>query len=221
MACETIHVDASLKNNINKHTVPADYTGCGLVQLQHDAEDLLGACHHSNNMAEISAIGHALVLARTRYQRRPVTICHDSEYAASIWMAHTNKNMAQRIQKLVAHIVKEQDIEWKWVKGHDNNVGNERADGLTKCGTEGKYHNAHDDGTWTAFTVAANHTAENSQIENIITTKFITLCRQSAEEILGRGPPPTFFWIIFHCGGPQHSCRLQTSPQGNMVKHSS
>ena len=87
-------------------------------------------------------------------------------------------------------IVKEQDIEWKWVKGHDNIVGNERADGLAKCGTEDKYHNAHDDGAWTAFTVAANHTAENSQIENITTSKFITLCRQSAEEILGRGPPP-------------------------------
>ena len=194
VAYETIHIDASLKNNIDKHTVPADYTMCGPVQLQQDAEDFLGACRHSNNTAEISAIGHALVLARTRYQRRPVTICYDSEYAASIargeWMAHTNEKMAQRIQKLVAHIVKEQDIEWKWVKGHDNIVGNERADGLAKCGTEGKYHNAHDDGAWTAFTVAANHTAENSQIENITTTKFITLCRQSADEILGRGPPP-------------------------------
>ena len=88
------------------------------------------------------------------------------------WMAHTNEKMAQRIQKLVTHIVKEQDIEWKWVKGHDNIVGNERADGLAKCGTEGKYHNAHDDGAWTALTVAANHTVENSQIENITTTKF-------------------------------------------------
>ena len=54
-------------------------------------------------------------------------------------MAHTNENMAQCIQKLVTHIVKEQDIEWKWVKGHDNIVGNERADGMAKCGTEGKY----------------------------------------------------------------------------------
>ena len=90
----------------------------------------------------------------------------------------------------MAHIVKEQDIEWKWVKGHDNIVGNERADGLATCGTEGKYHNAHDDGAWTALTVATNHTAENSQIENITTTTFNTLCRQSAEQILGRGPPP-------------------------------
>ena len=194
VAYETTHIEASLKNNIDKHTVPADYTMCGPVQLQQDAGDFLGACRHSNNTAEISAIGHALVLARTRYQRRPVTICYDSEYAASVargeWMAHTDENMAQRIQKLVAHIVKEQDIEWKWVKRHDNIVGNERADGLAKCGTESKYHNAHDDDAWTAFTVAANHTVENSQIENITTNKFITLCRQSAEEILGRGPPP-------------------------------
>ena len=64
VAYETIHIDASLKNNINKHTVPADYTMCGRVQLQQDAEDFLGACRHSNNTAEISAIGHALVLAR-------------------------------------------------------------------------------------------------------------------------------------------------------------
>ena len=105
-------------------------------------------------------------------------------------MAHTNEKMAQRIQKLVAHIVKEQDIEWKWVRGHDNIVGSERADGLAKCGTEGKHHNAHDDGAWTTFTVAANHIAENNQIENVTTTKLITLGRQSAEEILGRGPPP-------------------------------
>ena len=103
---------------------------------------------------------------------------------------HTNEDMAQRIQKLVTHIVKEQDIEWKWVKGHDNIVGNERADGLAKCGTEGKYHNAHADNEWMEFTVAAKQTAENSQVEKITTNKFITLCRQSAEEILGRGSPP-------------------------------
>ena len=67
VAHETINIEASLKNNIDKHTVPTDYTMCGPVQLQQDAEDFLGACRHS-------AIGHALVLARTRYQRRPVTI---------------------------------------------------------------------------------------------------------------------------------------------------
>ena len=112
-----MRVGASLGGNIDGHAVPADFTMCGPVQLQQDAEDFLGASRHSNNTAEISAIGHALVLARTRYQRRPVTICYDSEYAASIargeWMAHTNEDMAQRIQKLMAHTVKEQDIEWK------------------------------------------------------------------------------------------------------------
>ena len=79
-----MHIEASLKNNIEEHTVPADYTMCGPVQLQQDAVDFLGACRHSNNTAEISAIGHALALARTRYQKRPVTICYDSEYAASV-----------------------------------------------------------------------------------------------------------------------------------------
>ena len=189
-----MHIEASLKNNIEKHTVPADYTMCGPVQLQQDAVDFLGACQHSNNTAEISAIGHALALARTRYQKRPVTICYDSEYAASVargeWMAHTNEDMAQRIQKLVTQSVNEQDIEWKWVKGHDNIVGNERADGLAKCGTEGRYHNAHADSEWLEFTVAADHTAKNSQVENITTKRFINLCRRSAEEILGRGSPP-------------------------------
>ena len=93
VAYEMMYIEASLKNNIEKHTVPADYTMCGPVQLQQEAVDFLGACRHSNNTAEISAIGHALVLARTRYQKRPVTICYDSEYAASVargeWMAHT------------------------------------------------------------------------------------------------------------------------------------
>ena len=69
-----MHIEDSLKNNVEKHAVPADYTMCGPVQLQQDAADFLGAFRHSNNTAEISAIGHALVLARTRYQRRPVTI---------------------------------------------------------------------------------------------------------------------------------------------------
>ena len=34
VAYETIHIEASLKNNIDKHTVPAGYTMCGPVQLQ-------------------------------------------------------------------------------------------------------------------------------------------------------------------------------------------
>ena len=35
----------------------------------------------------------------------------------------------------------------------------------------------------------------------------------------GSGPgPTTFFWITFHCGGPQHGCGLQMPPQGDVVK---
>ena len=95
VAYETEQIEASLMNNIGKHTVPADYTMCGPVQLQQDAGDFLGACHYSNNTAEISAIGHALVLARTRYQKRPVTICYDSEYAASVSGGHSQERLSR------------------------------------------------------------------------------------------------------------------------------
>ncbi|MDU0810801.1 MAG: ribonuclease HI [Burkholderia sp.] len=43
-----------------------------------------------------------------------------------------NARLWQKLDKLVA----QRDIEWRWIKGHDSNPGNERADWLANYGLE-------------------------------------------------------------------------------------
>jgi len=45
-----------------------------------------------------------------------------------------NKDLWQKLDALNA----ERDIQWKWVKGHAGDVGNEKADELARKGIPGK-----------------------------------------------------------------------------------
>ena len=45
-----------------------------------------------------------------------------------------NVDLWQRLDELVAH--QGHRIDWRWVKGHAGDPGNERADALANCGVE-------------------------------------------------------------------------------------
>lgn len=82
----------------------------------------------TNQVAELTAVNDALC-ALTR-KDIPITIYTDSQYAINClsgnWNCQKNKQLIEGIKKIVAEF----DIEFKWVRGHNGNKYNERADYL-------------------------------------------------------------------------------------------
>ncbi|MEK7413551.1 MAG: ribonuclease HI [Planctomycetota bacterium] len=116
--------------------------GWGLVLVNTASRDCLDRCggelETTNNRMEVLAAIMAL-----RILKRPglrVLIHSDSQYlikAASEWItgwkargwrrkegALSNVDLWQELDRLMPT----QHITWRWVRGHDGNVGNERAD---------------------------------------------------------------------------------------------
>ena len=105
-----------------------------------------GEAHTTNNRIEMTAVIRALE-ALTRKSR--VRLHTDSKYVQqgiSEWI-HSwkkrgwrtadrkpvkNEDLWRRLDQLAG----EHEIEWLWVRGHDGNPGNERADALAKLGVE-------------------------------------------------------------------------------------
>ena len=122
--------------------------GWGAVLRSGTSEKELfgGEANTTNNRMELMAVIEALTALK-----RPcrITLHLDSEYVrkgitewvagwkAKGWRTSTkqpvkNVDLWQRLDALVAgsgHV-----IDWRWVRGHSGNAGNERADGLANKG---------------------------------------------------------------------------------------
>lgn len=100
----------------------------------------------TNNRMELTAAIEALNALRGR---RNVVLHTDSKYVMdgiNKWMPNwkergwktaarkpvKNKDLWQALDEAAAR----HDIEWKWVKGHDGNEGNEMADALANRGID-------------------------------------------------------------------------------------
>jgi ribonuclease HI len=115
---------------------------CGGSKLElHD-----GDAHTTNNRMEMTAVIRALEALKRRSRVRLYT---DSRYVMDginqwihAWKKRgwttadkkpvKNKELWQRLDELRG----QHDIEWQWVRGHDGNPGNERADALANMGVE-------------------------------------------------------------------------------------
>ena len=103
--------------------------------------ELYGAEHETtNNRMEMTAVIEALQALRGR---RNVTLYTDSRYIVDgieswldNWKRRGWKTAAKKpvknmdLWQRLDDSRNEHDIEWRWVKGHDGNPGNEKADEL-------------------------------------------------------------------------------------------
>lgn len=105
-----------------------------------------GEAETTNNRMELMAAQKALEAIKPDY-RGKIIIWTDSSYlkkGITEWIHNWKaKNWRKSDKKPVANadlwqrldrLVKGKDIDWKWIKGHDGNAGNERADELARKG---------------------------------------------------------------------------------------
>lgn len=120
--------------------------GAWLVSGQHEREMWGGELLTTNNRMELTAVIQALTSLKRRCK---VVIYTDSEYVRKGitewiggwkrrgWKTADNKPVknAELWQQLEAAAAAH-DVDWRWVKGHSGDPGNERADGLANRGAE-------------------------------------------------------------------------------------
>lgn len=115
------------------------YSSCGPVVIRAGAAGFMGAEVTSNNTAELSGIGHALLYLLENCPAVPsVVIRYDSEYAANsvlgVFNGEKNKQMIAHIRGLLARVRTQQRVFFSKVKGHSGHEWNELVDRLAKEG---------------------------------------------------------------------------------------
>ena len=136
-----IYTDGACKGNPS----PGGW-GAWLRSGEHEKEMFGGEALTTNNRMELTAVIEALASLK----RESRVIVHtDSEYVRNGittwihgWKARGWKTAARQPVKNVdlwqrLDALREQhDVDWRWVKGHAGNPGNERADALANKGVE-------------------------------------------------------------------------------------
>ena len=115
----------------------------GPVDVDEGSPYFLGAEVCSNNTAELTGMGEALIWLRDHATRPgPVALYYDSKYAANIAQrihtAHKNVALATRVQGLLDAVNRSRPVHFLKVKGHSGDPGNDRADELSKLGWDGR-----------------------------------------------------------------------------------
>ena len=118
--------------------------GWGVVILENNKEILLngGDLHTTNNKMEITAAIKALEYFEII---KDLIIYTDSKYVKDgieSWIINWKKNGWKTTAKKpvknkelwisLDELMKKHNINWKWVKGHDGNIHNEKADYLAR-----------------------------------------------------------------------------------------
>ena len=118
--------------------------GVWLRAGEHERELFGGEAHTTNNRMELMAVIQALTALKRRCD---IVVYTDSEYVRkgiTEWIhgwkqrgwktadrkAVKNADLWQQLDTLAqAH-----HVQWRWVRGHAGDPGNERADALANCG---------------------------------------------------------------------------------------
>ena len=140
----TIYTDGSAKGNPG----PGGY---GIVLISdggHRKEVAKGFRMTTNNRMELLSVVVALEMLKSKPM--DVTIFSDSKYVVDAvekrWVFNWEKKYFENkknpdLWKRFLRIYKEHNVRFVWIKGHDNNVENERCDKLAVAAAEAeKYH---------------------------------------------------------------------------------
>jgi len=119
--------------------------GWGAVILENNKEDIFlngGNDNTTNNQMELTAAIEAL---RYFEYRQTITLITDSKYVKDgiqSWIQNWKKNGWKTAAKKpvknkelwieLDQLISRHTISWEWVKGHDGNVHNEKADYLAR-----------------------------------------------------------------------------------------
>jgi ribonuclease HI len=103
--------------------------GVVLYYNEHKKEISKFIGNATNNIAELTAIKIGLEAIKSTYRNLPVIIYTDSAYCHGLFTKDWNpKKNIELIMDIRSLIVQFSDIEFKHVKGHSDNPGNNKAD---------------------------------------------------------------------------------------------
>ena len=118
--------------------------GVWMVSGAHEREMWGGEALTTNNRMELTAVIEALKVLKRRCK---VVIYTDSEYVRKGitewiggwkrrgWKTADNKPVKNDdLWRTLESMAAQHDVDWRWVRGHAGDPGNERADGLANRG---------------------------------------------------------------------------------------
>lgn len=132
--CERLHIYTDASRNISKNVAGISFI---IVDYKHKLIlcEYIDKIHNvTNNQAELIAIGMAIEFCYDLKNLKKITIFTDSLYAKRVLNKEFKARKNVKLVKSILDLINEApfEISIQWVRGHNGNKYNERADELSK-----------------------------------------------------------------------------------------